>query len=130
MNRLVIDHGYTLFFLGALVFILYLRWLSRGSRSGKWETPKDFRERTGKPFPEKGRVFCCWKTGGPMYTKLKGLFDQGIAPNPDVWVSHAYASALALGDAHGEQMEILCANNFSSPPPRQDNNWRINNGCS
>jgi len=112
--------------LTALIFILYLLWVGRSYKkltwasANKWETPKDFRKRTGKPFPEQGMVHCRWKTGGPMYTKLKELFKQGIAPNPDVWVTHSYASALALGDSHGEQMEILCADSvLGSPPPTE-----------
>jgi hypothetical protein len=120
---------YFLFIFGLAMFVFgsFMAWLRFKneilmwkylSKATEWETPKMFKERSGAAFDGDAAVYCRWKTNGPMYQRLKGLFEQGIAPDPDAWSIHTYASALSLGDAHGEQMEVLCANSdLGRPPP-------------
>jgi len=84
----------------------------------QWETPKQYLQRTGSPIPENALVYCRWKKDGPMYQKLSSLYSQGnISSDPDEWTAHPYATALSLGDAHGEKMEILFFEKSGSPPP-------------
>jgi hypothetical protein len=94
-------------------------------KSDKWETPKDFRKRTGSDLPREAAVYCRWKKDGPMYKKLKTLkelYESNIAKDPDEWAVHTYSTALSLGNVHGEQMEILCADNdMGCPPPAYQN---------
>jgi hypothetical protein len=90
-------------------------------KASKWETPNDFKERTGSGLPGEAAVYCRWKKDGPMYKKLKKLHESNIATDPDGWTVHTHFTALSLGNAHGEKMEILCANSdlgYPPPPPR------------
>ncbi|MDR2053275.1 MAG: hypothetical protein LBP80_07660 [Treponema sp.] len=91
--------------------------LEARQKAGKWETPKEFKERTGSSLPGEAAVYCRWKKDGPMYKKLGELHANNIAADPDIWVIHTHFAAMSLGDAHGEQMEILCADSDMGCPP-------------
>jgi hypothetical protein len=114
--------------LGCFVFGSWFAWmwyrqqilvLKARQSPDKWETPKDFRDRTGSSLPGEAAVYCRWKKDGPMYGKLKDLHERNITSDPDTWIVHTHSMALSLGSAHGEQMEILCANSDLGCPPRR-----------
>jgi hypothetical protein len=87
-------------------------------KADTWETPKDFKMRTGSSLPGEAAVYCRWKKDGPMYERIKTLRENNMATNPDEWIIHTYFTALSIGNAHGEQMEIFCANSdMGCPPP-------------
>ena len=121
--------SFVLIFIGLFSFVFgsYLAWtkyrndiriLKALHIPDRWETPKDFKDRTGYSLPGEAAVYCRWKKDGTMYKKLKDLHGDNIASDPDVWTVHTYLTALSVGNAHGEQMEILCANSdLGYPPP-------------
>jgi hypothetical protein len=88
-------------------------------KAGRWETPEDFKNRTGSSLPGEAAVYCRWKKDGPMYRKLKALHKSKLCADPDTWGIHTYNAALSIGHAHGESKEILCANSdMGCPPPK------------
>jgi hypothetical protein len=117
------------FILGAYMawtwFRVEIQVLKARQKADKWETPKDFKERTGSSLPLEAAVYCRWKKDGPMYMKLKELYANNIAADPDVWAVHTHFTALSIGDVHGEQMEILCADGDMGYPPPHAEVWRL-----
>jgi hypothetical protein len=90
--------------------------LKARQKAGKWETLKEFKERTGSSLPGEAAVYCRWKKDGPMYKKLRELYANNIAADPDIWVIHTHFAAMSLGDAHGEQMYSVPTVIWAAPP--------------
>jgi hypothetical protein len=88
-------------------------------KADTWETPNDFKMRTGSSLSGEAAVYCRWKKDGPMYKKIKTLHKNNMAANPDEWIIHTYFTALSIGNAHGEQMEILCADSDMGCPSQR-----------
>jgi hypothetical protein len=115
----ILSHILAAFLGGCLTYSWFRNTVDRLTtlqNSGRWETPEDFKKRTGSSLPGEAAVYCRWKKEGMMYRKLKELSNSEIAPSPDAWSVHMYSMALSLGNAHGEVMEILCADSNMGYP--------------